>query len=101
MTTPDEDRIARQQHWQRKLGKLKLGAEPLQTQLDRQKRATQGLTIVSGTIGLIFFALFSAFRAPFTGAIVGGLLVLPIISLAWLRFAILRKHVKTYLQEHS
>ncbi|CAN5821518.1 hypothetical protein BH23PLA1_BH23PLA1_42760 [soil metagenome] len=95
------EQIKERQYWQRKLGKLLLGAEPLEIQLENQRRATWVLTLVAAGIGLMFLALFSAFRAPLTGAIVAGVLVLPIIALAWLRFAKLRRRVHSYLQKHQ
>jgi hypothetical protein len=47
----------RERAWARKLGRLRLGVEPLPDQLARYHRMTWALTLVSGTISLMFLCL--------------------------------------------
>src|SRR5690349_11455491 len=94
-----EEWVERDRRWRRKLGRLKLGVEPLAEQLERYRRVTWALTVVPGIIGLMFLALFTAFRAPGTGAIVAGVLLLPIPLLAWLDYARLVRRVARYEEE--
>ncbi len=54
--------------WQRKLGRIRLGAEPVEDQLKKYRGSTIVLSIVMGVVGLMLFALFSAFRSPGIGA---------------------------------
>jgi hypothetical protein len=60
-----------------------LGAEPIDEQLSRLRRVTWTLTGVAAGIGTVIFALFTAFGAPATGAVVAGVLFGPIVALAW------------------
>ncbi len=91
----------RQRYWQRRLGRLRLGAEPLEEQLDRYRRVTLALTLVPAVIALMFVALFTAFGAPGTGLIVAGILYIPLVTLAWLDFARLRARAASYLRERD
>ena len=95
----DADWADRERFWRRKLGRVRLGAEPLDEQLARYRRVTWGLTAVSTTIGAMFLALFAAFHAPAVGAIVAGILLLPVIVGAWLEDWSLRRRVAAYLRE--
>ncbi len=47
------------------------------------------LTAVSLGLAPIFLALFTAFRRPDVGAILAGILMLPVVSLAWLDYGLL------------
>jgi hypothetical protein len=89
----------RERHWQRKLGRLRLGAEPLAEQLERYRRVTWALTIVPGVIALIFLALFTAFGQPLIGLALVLLLPAPIVAGAWLDFRRLQRLVTQYEQE--
>jgi hypothetical protein len=89
----------RERLWRRKLGRIRLGAEPLEDQLARYRRASWGLTAVSGLIAALFFGLFSAFGAPAVGAIVAGVLLLPVLVFAWLEDWTLHRRVGAYLRE--
>jgi hypothetical protein len=91
----------RERLWRRKLGRLKLGVEPLSAQLDRYRRATWVMTAISTTIGLAFVALFSAFGAPRVGLAVAGLILGPIVGLAWLDFALMERRAARYEAERS
>jgi hypothetical protein len=89
----------RERYWRRRLGRIRLGAEPLEQQLARWRRVTWALTAVSALIAAMFVALFAAFRAPAIGAIVAGVLLLPIVVAAWLEDGSRRRRVAAYLRE--
>lgn len=96
---PKTDWANRQRYWQRKLGRLKLGVEPIDEQLNRYRRVTWALTVVTSLIALMFIALFSAFRAPLLGLIVAGVIVLPMPAFAWLDFKGLERRAARYEAE--
>jgi hypothetical protein len=89
----------RERYWRRKLGRLRLGAEPLQEQLARYRRVTWMLTAVPLLIALMFFALFTAFRRPDIGLIVAALVLLPIVAIAWVDQVLLERRAANYLRE--
>jgi hypothetical protein len=89
----------REGEWHRKLGRLRLGVEPLEEQLARHRRVTWALTVVTGVIALMFFSLFSAFSRPDIGAIVAVLLFGPIVLFSWLGFKKLERRAFTYRAE--
>ena len=104
MATPDpdppgDDWAQRERHWRRKLGRLRLGVEPLQEQLARCRRVTWALSAVTGLIALMFVALFWAFEAPLVGVVVAGVLLLPVVGLSWLDFKILERRAARYQRE--
>lgn len=91
-----EDWAVRERRWRGKLGRLRLGVEPLTEQLARHRRVAWALTVVPGGIGLMFVALFAAFGAPLVGLGVGGGLVGPIVLVAWLDYARLAHRVRDF-----
>ena len=91
----------RQRYWRRKLGRLRLGVEPLDEQLARYRRVTWMLTAVPFAIGLMFLGLFAAFGRPGIGLIVAAVLFAPLVVIAWVDYAILRWRVGRYLDEQS
>ena len=95
------DAEARHQHWQRRLRRIRLGAEPVEEQVERLRRVTWGVTVVAGLIGGMIVVLFSAFRAPMAGLALGGALAAPIIGLAWWTFAATRRVADAYLRERD
>lgn len=74
----------RQRYWARKLGRLKLGVEPLSDQLTRYHRATLTLSVVVGALAVMFVGLFAAFGKPAIGAVVAAVLLGPIVGFAWI-----------------
>lgn len=86
--------------WQRKLGRLRLHAEPLSVQLHRYRRVTWTLTILPGILGLVFLTLFSLFQAPLIGLALVGILFLPVVLGAWLEDLRLHRLVAAYEREH-
>jgi hypothetical protein len=99
LTVPPNSWRQREAYWRHKLGRLHLGAEPLAEQLDRQRRVNWMLTGVTAGIALLFLALFSAFQAPAIGLVVGGLIGVPIVGLAWIDYAVLKARAARYESE--
>ena len=100
MTDP-QSTAARDQYWRRRLGRLRLGVEPLEEQLERYRRATWVLTGLPVAIGGFILALFTAFGSPGTGAVVSLVLFSPIVVLAWWDYARLRGRVREYRRENG
>jgi fatty acid desaturase len=92
---------ARQRYWRRKLGRLRLGVEPLEEQLDRYRRVTWMLTAVPLVIALMFLGLFGAFERPDVGLVVAAVLLLPIVILAWIDYGVLRLRLARYRREQA
>ena len=99
LPTSDDSWTVRQRYWARKLGRIRLGVEPVEEQLAKYRRVTLVLTAVALGVALIFLALFTAFGRPDVGLILSAVLLLPIVSLAWLDFSLLNFRVRAYLQE--
>jgi hypothetical protein len=92
---------ARENQWRRKLGRLRLGVEPIEEQLARYRGVTWALTVVPSVLGLMFFALFAAFGRPDIGLIVDAIILLPIIAVAWFDYALLARRARRYLEERT
>jgi hypothetical protein len=105
LSVPDQDLEARwrlrENHWRRKLGRLKLGVEPVEEQLTRYRRVTWALTAVPAVIGLMFLTLFTVFGRPDIGLIFDAIVLLPIVVGAWLDYAWLARKARRYLTEFS
>ena len=105
VSVPDQDLEARwrlrENHWRRKLGRLKLGVEPIEEQLTRYRRVTWALTAVPAVIGLMFLTLFTVFGRPDIGLIFDAIVLLPIVVGAWLDYAWLARKARRYLTEFS
>ena len=99
--TSEPSWASRQREWQRKLKRLRLGAEPVEEQLARYKRVTWMLTAVPLGLALMFLALFSAFRRPDIGAVLAGVLFVPVVIIAWLDYANLAVKVGRYRRERA
>jgi hypothetical protein len=104
-TTPEPDPYfdagwaEREKSWRPRLGRIRLGAEPLDQQLARYRRVAWGLTAVVALIAVQFIALFAAFHAPATGAVVAGVLFLPVVLFTWLEDWSRHRRVAAYLRE--
>src|SRR6516225_6052938 len=61
---------ARSKHWARKLGRVRLGVEPIEEQLARYRRVTWVLTAVPGFVAAFLFCLFAVFGRPDIGLFV-------------------------------
>ncbi len=93
--------IQRERYWRRRLRRLRLDAEPIAEQLERQRRTTIVLTAIPAAIGLIFLAIFAGFGRPDVGAALVAVVILPIVALAWVEFARLRGGAAAYLKERA
>ena len=94
---------ARERDWQRRLGRLRLGAEPLEEQLARYRRATWVLTDIALGLALMFLGLFAAFHRPDVGGILALVLLAPVVALAWIdygRMVRLAARYRSEFQEH-
>jgi hypothetical protein len=105
VSAPDRDLESRwrlrENHWRRKLGRLKLGVEPIEEQLTRYRRVTWALTAVPAVIGLMFLTLFTVFGRPDIGLIFDAIVLVPIVVGAWLDYAWLARKARRYLTEFS
>jgi hypothetical protein len=90
---------SRQNQWRRKLGRLRLGVEPIEEQLARYRRVTWALTAVPSVIALMFLALFTVFGRPDIGLIFDAVVLLPIVIGAWLDYALLTRRASRYRLE--
>jgi hypothetical protein len=100
-TNFDADWAEREQFWRRKLGRIKLGVEPVEEQLAKYRRVTWMLTAVPLGFALMFLGIFAAFRRPDVGLILVGILLLPVVLVAWVDFALLRGRAAGYLRERA
>ncbi len=91
----------RKNYWRRKLGRLRLGVEPIDEQLAKYRRVTWGLTAVPSVLAVMFFTLFTVFGRPDVGLILVAILLLPIILGAWLDYALLSRRARQYLVEEA
>jgi hypothetical protein len=98
-STAEAEWQARERYWQRKLGRIRLGVEPIDEQVAKYRRVTWMLTAVPLGLALMFVGLFTAFRRPDVGAILAGVLLLPVVTMAWIDFAMLRLRVARYRRE--
>jgi hypothetical protein len=90
---------ARQRDWGRRLGRLRLGAEPIEVQLERYRRVTWVLTAIPAFLALFFVGLFTAFGRPDIGSVLAAVLLLPVVTIAWLDYARLHGRAMGYLRE--
>jgi hypothetical protein len=90
---------ARRKYWARKLGRLRLGVEPIDEQLTRYRRVTWVLTAIPGFLSAFIFCLFAVFGRPDIGLVVAALLFLPIALGAWLGYSLLERRGRRYLAE--
>lgn len=89
----------RERYWRRKLGRLRLGVEPIEDQLARYRRVTWALTAVPSILGLFFVTLFTVFGRPDIGLILIAVGLLPIVLGAWLDYAIMAARARRYRRE--
>ena len=89
----------REGYWRRKLGRLRLGVEPIEEQLVRYRRVTWALTAVPSFLGVFFVTLFSVFGRPDIGLILVAVVLLPIVLGAWWDYAIMAGRARRYRRE--
>lgn len=90
---------AREDRWRRKLGRLRLGVEPIEEQLARYRRVTWALTAVPAALALFFFTLFAIFGYPLVGLVVDAVLFLPIVAGAWADYGLMAWRARRYRAE--
>jgi hypothetical protein len=91
----------RENEWRRKLGRLRLGVEPIEEQLTRYRRVTWLLTLIPLVLGSIFLTLFTVFGRPDIGVILIVVLVVTIGAGAWLDHALLARRARNYLADRA
>jgi multisubunit Na+/H+ antiporter MnhB subunit len=92
---------AREREWARRLGRLRLGVEPLEDQLARYRRTTWALAVVPGIIALMFLTLFTVFGRPDIGLVVVVILFVPMTLFPWLGYTKLKRRAAAYLAERA
>jgi hypothetical protein len=85
--------------WRRKLGRLRLGVEPIEEQLARYRRVTWALTAVPAILALMFFSLFAVFGYPLIGLTFDAIVLLPIVLGAWADYALMASRARRYRAE--
>lgn len=101
LPSQSRDRIERQEYWSRRLGRIRLGVEPLRDQLARLRKVSIVATLVILFIGLFMFMLFVVFGRPDIGAIVAAIAILPLCGLAWSEDWKCHRRVREYERELS
>jgi hypothetical protein len=96
---PDAEWEERQRYWRRRLGRLRIGPEPIADQLARYRRVTLMLTAIPAALAVFFVSLFAAFRRPDVGVVLALVLFVPVVAVAWLDFTRLRLRAERYEQE--
>ena len=91
----------RERRWRKKLGRIRLGVEPIPEQVEKYRKMTWVLTGVAGGIAAMFFALFTAFRSPWLGLAVATILFGPVIGGAWIGFKTTERRAAAYLRERE
>jgi hypothetical protein len=90
---------AREDYWRRKLGRLRLGVEPIGEQLARYRRVTWALTAVPAALAVFFFTLFAVFGYPLVGLVLDAVILLPIVLGAWADYALMAARARRYRVE--
>jgi hypothetical protein len=90
---------AREAVWRRRLGRLRLGVEPIEEQLARYRRVTWTLTAVPAILAVMFFTLFAVFGYPLIGLTFDAIVLLPIVLGAWADYALMASRARRYRAE--
>jgi hypothetical protein len=89
----------RENYWRRKLGRLRLGVEPIEEQLARYRRVTWALTAVPAFLAVFFVTLFTVFGRPGIGLILVAVVLLPVVLGAWWDYAMMASRARRYRRE--
>ena len=89
----------REDYWRRKLGRLRLGVEPIEEQLARYRRVTWALTAVPSVLAVMFLTLFWVFGRPDIGLILDAIVLLPIVLGAWWDDATMARRARRFRDE--
>jgi hypothetical protein len=97
----DERWRERRAYWGRKLGRLRLGVEPLAAQLERHRRVGWALSAVAGGMAIFFIALFGAFGRPDIGLIVAGGFPGLTVASFWIGYLRLTSKARAFEREYE
>ncbi len=97
----DERWKASERRWVSRLGRLRLGVEPVEEQLARHRRAAWLLALVPSGIALMVLSLFTAFGRPDIGLAVVLILFAPMIVSPLVGFARLQRRARAYLDDRA
>jgi hypothetical protein len=89
----------REAYWRRKLGRLRLGVEPIEDQLARYRRVTWALTAVPSIVGVMILAIFTVFGRPDIGLEFVAIILLPIVLGAWWDYSRMTARARRYRHE--
>ncbi len=89
----------RETYWRRKLGRLRLGVEPIEDQLARYRRTTWALTAVPSIVGSMIVAIFTVFGRPDIGLKFVAIILLPIVLGAWWDYSRMSARARRYRSE--
>lgn len=87
----------------RRLARLRLhpGAEPIAVQVERHRRTTVALTLIPAGIAAIFVLIFAGFGRPDVGAAVAGVVVGPVVLVAWWDYLRIRAAAAALMRDRS
>ena len=86
-------------YWQRRLGRVRLGVEPVEAQIERIRQMTWVILAVVTFLEVFFLSLFTAFKRPDIGLILISVSLVPIELVAWFDYVRLRNRVREYQAE--
>jgi hypothetical protein len=91
----------RENEWRRKLGRIRVGVEPVEEQLARYRRVMWALVALPAFLGVAFISLFTAFRHPGIGVLLAALLMMTIGLGARVDYMLLERRARLYLAERA
>lgn len=86
-------------YWNRRLGRIRLGVEPVEEQIERIRKMTWVIIVVVTFLELVFLSLFTGFGRPDIGFVVIVVSLVPIELYAWFDYRRLQGRVREYLAE--
>ncbi len=89
----------RVQYWSSRLGRIRLGVEPVEMQLEHLRKITWLILALITFLEVFFLSLFTAFRRPDIGLVLISISLVPIELMAWLDYVRLRNRVREYRAE--
>ncbi len=92
---------ARLAYWRKRLGRLRLGDEPIAVELARDRRVAWALTLIAGAIGAVILTLFTVFGRVDIGLLATGVLIVPIIVGAWVDHALVARRAHQFSREQA
>ncbi len=86
-------------YWGTRLGRIRLGVEPVEGQLEIIHKMTWVIIGVVTFFEVFFMSLFLGFGRPDIGLVLVGISLVPIELMAWFDYIKLKNRVKEYLDE--